>query len=215
MSINMQSYRKSYEKSSLDEKDLALDPITQFQKWILEAKDSGTVLEINAMTLNTIDTTGFPRPRVVLLKKVDADGFSFYTNYQSLKGQAIEKNNKVSLSFFWPELERQVIILGAAEKLSEKESETYFHSRPKGSQLGAISSPQSKPIPNREYLEERLAEETETYKDVDLIPKPKHWGGYVVKPISVEFWQGRPNRLHDRVEYTQQGEVWRKQRLAP
>lgn len=215
MSINMQSYRKSYEKSSLDEKDLADNPITQFQKWILEAEKPGTILEVNAMTLNTIDATGYPRSRVVLLKEVNASGFSFYTNYQSLKGQAIEKNNKVSLSFFWPELERQIIILGTAEKLSEKESEAYFHSRPKGSQLGAISSPQSKPIPNREYLEKRLAEKTEAYKDVDPIPKPKHWGGYVVKPFSVEFWQGRPNRLHDRIEYVQQGDVWVKQRLAP
>lgn len=215
MSLNMQSYRKSYEKSSLMEKDLAEDPISQFQKWIKEVEDSQTVLEVNAMTLTTLDSTGYPRPRVVLLKEVNAQGFSFYTNYQSLKGQAIDKNNKVSLSFFWPELERQVIILGTAEKLSEKESEKYFHSRPKGSQLGAISSPQSQPIPNREYLEKRLAEETETYKDKDFIPKPKHWGGYIVKPFSMEFWQGRPNRLHDRVEYVQIENRWTKQRLAP
>lgn len=215
MSINMQSYRQSYEKSSLDEKELEIDPITQFKKWIVEAEESGTILEVNAMTLSTIDLSGYPRPRVVLLKKADVNGFVFYTNYDSFKGRAIAKNNRVSLSFFWPELERQIIILGTAEKLSEKESETYFHSRPKGSQLGAISSPQSKPIPNREYLEERLIEETEVYKNVCFIPKPKNWGGYIVKPFSIEFWQGRPNRLHDRVEYIQEGEEWVKRRLAP
>ncbi|HLS10723.1 MAG TPA: pyridoxamine 5'-phosphate oxidase [Flavobacteriaceae bacterium] len=215
MSIDLHAYRQSYEKSSLEEKDLADNPITQFQKWIQEAEDSGTVLEVNAMTLTTIDTSGFPRSRVVLLKQVDTNGFYFYTNYQSFKGQAIEKNNKVSLSFFWPDLERQINILGTATKLSEKESEAYFHSRPRGSQLGAIVSPQSSSIPNREYLENKLKEITEKYKEVERIPKPKHWGGYIVKPISVEFWQGRPNRLHDRVEYVQKGSQWIKQRLAP
>lgn len=215
MSINMQSYRQSYEKSSLEEKDLSLDPIIQFQKWIKEAEDSKTVLEVNAMTLNTIDATGYPRPRVVLLKKVDVKGFYFYTNYASMKGQAIAENNKVSLSFFWPELERQIIILGMAEKLSEKESVEYFHSRPRGSQLGAMASPQSQPVPDRTYLEKRLESLTEEYKDVAVIPKPKHWGGYIVNPYSVEFWQGRPNRLHDRVIYLKENEEWIKQRLAP
>lgn len=215
MSINLHGYRRSYEKSSLEEKDLTDDPITQFKKWINEAEASGTVLEVNAMTLTTIDETGYPRSRVVLLKEVDANGFYFYTNYQSLKGKAIAKNNKVALSFFWPGLERQVNILGNAEKVSEQESKTYFHSRPRGSQLGAIASPQSSPIPNRTYLEEKLSELTKEYKEVDHIPKPKHWGGYVVKPYSVEFWQGRPNRLHDRVEYVKKENRWIKQRLAP
>lgn len=215
MSINLHGYRRSYEKSSLEEKDLTDDPISQFKKWINEAETSGTVLEVNAMTLTTIDETGYPRSRVVLLKEVDANGFYFYTNYQSLKGKAIAKNNKVALSFFWPGLERQVNILGNAEKVSEQESETYFHSRPRGSQLGAIASPQSSPIPNRTYLEEKLSELTKEYKEVDRIPKPKHWGGYVVKPYSVEFWQGRPNRLHDRVEYVKNENRWIKQRLAP
>src|SRR5699024_2198827 len=162
-----------------------------------------------------IDASGYPRSRVVLLKQVDANGFYFYTNYQSLKGQAIEKNNKVSLSFFWPDLERQVIILGSAEKISEKESEAYFHSRPRGSQIGALVSPQSTPMPNREFLENRLKEITEEHKDIALIPKPKHWGGYIVKPVSMEFWQGRANRLHDRVEYVKKENRWTKQRLAP
>lgn len=215
MSINLHGYRRSYEKSSLEEKDLTDDPISQFKKWINEAEASGTVLEVNAMTLTTIDETGYPRSRVVLLKEVDANGFYFYTNYQSLKGKAIAKNNKVALSFFWPGLERQVNILGNAEKVSEQESETYFHSRPRGSQLGAIASPQSSPIPNRTYLEEKLSELTKEYKEVNRIPKPKHWGGYVVKPYSVEFWQGRPNRLHDRVEYVKNENRWIKQRLAP
>lgn len=211
----MQSYRKSYEKSSLDEQDLAINPIEQFQKWIQEAEESGAIEEVNAMTLTTIDINNYPRPRVVLLKKVDAQGFYFYTNYKSKKGQAIAKNNKVSLSFFWPALERQIIILGAAEKLSEKDSEDYFHSRPKGSQLGAIVSPQSQPIPNREYLEKRLEELTNQYKHTDFLPKPSYWGGYIVRPYSLEFWQGRPNRLHDRVEYIFQDKKWIKQRLAP
>src|SRR5690625_1068498 len=215
MSINLHAYRKSYEKSSLEEKDLAADPITQIKKWIKEAEASGTILEVNAMTLTTIDPTGYPRSRVVLLKEVDADGFYFYTNYNSLKGQAIAHNNKVALSFFWPELERQISILGTAKKISEEESETYFHSRPRGSQLGAIASPQSTPIPNRTYLEENLKELTQKYKEIDHIPKPKEWGGYVVKPFSIEFWQGRPNRLHDRVEYVQKEARWIKQRLAP
>lgn len=215
MSINMQSYRQSYEKSSLEEKDLSLDPVQQFQKWIKEAEASETILEVNAMTLTTIEATGYPRARVVLLKKVDAEGFYFYTNYQSFKGQAIAKNNKVSLSFFWPELERQIIILGVAEMLPEKESEAYFHSRPRGSQLGAMASPQSESIPDRAYLEKRLERWTEKYKEERLIPKPKHWGGYRVKPISIEFWQGRPNRLHDRVLYSLKNKKWEKQRLAP
>lgn len=215
MSINMQSYRQSYEKSSLEEKDLSLDPITQFKKWIQEAEDSQSVLEVNAMTLTTIDISGYPRARVVLLKEVDSNGFHFYTNYDSLKGQAIAANNKVSLSFFWPALERQIIILGTAEKLSEKRSEAYFHARPRGSQLGAIASPQSQPIPNRTYLEKQLKQLTEDYKDIAVIPKPKHWGGYIVKPCSIEFWQGRPNRLHDRVTYLREEEEWIKQRLAP
>ncbi len=215
MSINMQSYRKSYEKSSLDEHDLAQNPIDQFQKWIKEAEVSNTIEEVNAMTLTTLDTNGYPRPRVVLLKKVDANGFYFYTNYDSKKGKAIEANNKVSISFFWPALERQVIILGTAQKLSNEESEAYFHSRPKGSQIGAIVSPQSSPIPDRDYLEKRLEELTNAYKDKEVIPRPAHWGGYVVRPYSIEFWQGRPNRLHDRVEYLREGETWIKQRLAP
>lgn len=215
MSINMQSYRQSYEKSSLEEKDLSPDPIIQFQKWIKEAEESKTVLEVNAMTLTTIDITGYPRPRVVLLKKVDANGFHFYTNYDSLKGKAIAENNKVSLAFFWPELERQIIILGTAEKLSTKESEEYFHSRPRGSQLGAMASPQSQPVPNRTYLEKRLEQFTEDFKDKAVIPKPTNWGGYIVNPVSVEFWQGRPNRLHDRVTYQKNSEVWEKHRLAP
>lgn len=215
MSINMQSYRKSYERSSLDEKDLTKNPIDQFQKWIKEAEVSGTIEEVNAMTLTTIGLDRFPRSRVVLLKKVDADGFYFYTNYHSNKGQAITQNNKVCLSFFWPSLERQIIILGTAEKIAHNDSERYFHSRPKGSQLGAIASPQSQPIESRKELEERLEQVSKEFKDFETIPMPDYWGGYQVKPYSVEFWQGRPNRLHDRVEYTHSGRNWVKRRLAP
>ena len=200
MEKNLENYRKSYDKSELKEENLLANPLAFFQKWFNEAEESQLVDEPNAMTLSTIGLDGFPKSRVVLLKKIKEEGFVFYTNYDSEKGQALEKNPKVCLSFFWPALERQVIIKGEVEKVSEEESEAYFNSRPAGSRLGAIVSHQSSPVPNRDYLEEKLTELEKEYQDKE-IEKPAYWGGYVVKPFSFEFWQGRPNRLHDRFVY--------------
>lgn len=208
------NYRKSYEKGSLSEESVDENPMQQFRTWFYEAKESGTVDEVNAMTVSTISTDGFPKSRVVLLKKYDEEGFYFYTNYNSEKGKAIAHNPKVAISFFWPKLERQIIIKGVAEKTSEADSTNYFHSRPRGSQLGAMVSPQSEPIESREVLEKNLAD-LETKFEGQEIPKPLDWGGILVRPISIEFWQGRPNRLHDRIRYTLKDFDWIIERLAP
>ena len=170
--------------------------------------------EVNAMTISTIGTDGFPKGRVVLLKKYDEYGFYFYTNYNSEKGKSIANNNRVSLSFFWPNMERQIIIKGTVEKTSEADSTNYFHSRPKGSQLGAAVSHQSEIVASREVLEKNLAELEKKYENKE-IPKPEDWGGFLVKPVSIEFWQGRPNRLHDRIRYTLKDDDWVIERLAP
>ncbi len=215
MEKNLENYRKSYQKYALEREDLAAQPIDLFKKWFDEVEENGSVEEANAMHLSTFGKDGFPKNRVVLLKKVKADGFVFYTNYNSEKAKAIAHNNKVCLSFFWPGLERQVIIKGTASKVSEKESDAYFNSRPKGSQLGALASPQSDPIENREVLEENLKSLEKKYAD-KAIKRPASWGGYLVKPESMEFWQGRPNRLHDRFLYSQnQSGEWTATRLAP
>ena len=167
------------------------------------------------MTISSIGLDDFPKSRVVLLKQLVDEGFVFYTNYTSEKGKAISKNPKVGLSFFWPNLERQVIIKGIAEKTTFEVSNTYFQSRPKGSQLGAIVSPQSEVIANREFLEKSLSELEKKYENIP-IPKPDNWGGFLVQPISIEFWQGRANRLHDRIRYElQQNSLWKIERLAP
>ena len=214
MKDNLHDNRKSYEKGELSQNTAAKNPLQQFKNWIYECQDYGGVDEVNAMTLTTIDGQGFPRGRVVLLKRYDENGFYFYTNYNSEKGQSIQLNNKVSLSFFWPNLERQVIIKGTAQKISNLASETYFHSRPKGSQIGALVSNQSSVIKDRSVLENQLKELEATYKNKD-VPMPASWGGYVVTPISFEFWQGRPNRLHDRIRYRQTENDWIIERLAP
>tara|TARA_R110002072_G_scaffold118631_2_gene250900 strand:- start:7100 stop:7744 length:645 start_codon:yes stop_codon:yes gene_type:complete len=214
MKDNLHKHRKSYEKGELSESSVDANPYQQFRKWFYETQETGGVDEVNAMTLTTIDTHGFPKGRVVLLKKYNENGFYFYTNYNSEKGQSITKNNKVSLSFFWPAMERQVIIKGTAEKTSNADSTNYFHSRPKGSQLGALVSNQSDKIESREILIERLKQLEKEYEDKE-VPKPIDWGGYVVSPISIEFWQGRPNRLHDRILYTLDGIEWKISRLQP
>jgi pyridoxamine 5'-phosphate oxidase len=214
MKDDLYNSRKSYEKGELSEKSVDKNPLQQFRSWFYECQDSGGVEEVNAMTLTTIDFDGFPRGRVVLLKKYDEFGFYFYTNYDSEKGRSIEVNNKVSLSFFWPNMERQIIIKGTAEKTSKVDSENYFQSRPKGSQIGALVSDQSSVIKNRGILEKQLKELEVEYKNKD-IPKPANWGGYLVTPISFEFWQGRPNRLHDRIRYKLQEYDWIIERLAP
>jgi pyridoxamine 5'-phosphate oxidase len=187
----------------------------QFRKWFVEVDEAGNIDEANAMTLSTIGKDGFPKSRVVLLKSYDENGFVFYTNYNSEKGQSITLKPEVCISFFWPSAERQVIIKGIAKKISEADSKRYFNSRPKGSQLGAIVSPQSKEIDGREVLEERLKVLEEEYKNKE-VEKPNDWGGFCVEPHSFEFWQGRPNRLHDRFLFEKTNSYdWNIKRLAP
>ena len=212
---DLSHYRKSYEKSQLIEQNLTEDPITLFRNWFIEAEEFGVSGEVNAMTVSTIGLDGFPKSRVVLLKQFTYEGFIFYTNYNSEKGRAIQANPNVCLSFFWHEMERQVIIKGIAEKTSENTSDGYFESRPDGSKLGATVSPQSEVIPSRSYLEDNLKELEKEYEGKE-IPRPKHWGGFLVKPVEIEFWQGRPNRLHDRIRYKHQVDFsWKTERLAP
>tara|TARA_Y100000815_G_scaffold275575_1_gene314784 strand:+ start:108277 stop:108924 length:648 start_codon:yes stop_codon:yes gene_type:complete len=211
---NLHDYRRNYKRGALTEDTLDENPFQQFRKWFYQVQEAGGVDEVNAMTLNTIEEDGFPRGRIVLLKKYDENGFYFYTNYDSQKGKAIAANPNVSLSFFWPNAERQIIIKGNAKKTSEADSENYFSSRPKGSQLGALVSDQSSVIKNREVLEKELSLLEETYKNKE-VPKPKNWGGFLVQPIEFEFWQGRPNRLHDRIRYRLNGVDWLIERLAP
>jgi pyridoxamine 5'-phosphate oxidase len=212
---DLSDYRKSYEKSELLETNVPEDPINLFHRWFHEVEDFGGVDEVNAMTVATIGLDGFPKSRVVLLKKYNEEGFVFYTNYQSEKGKAILDNPNICLSFFWHSMERQVIIKGIAEKTSTIDSDNYFASRPKGSQLGALVSAQSDVIPNREYLESKLKELEIQYEDIE-VARPNFWGGFLVRPVVVEFWQGRPNRLHDRLRYTLTANLeWTIDRLSP
>jgi pyridoxamine 5'-phosphate oxidase len=212
---DLSNYRKVYDKSSLTEDNLPEDPITLFKNWFIEFEESGSAGEVNAMTVSTFGLDGFPKNRVVLLKQFTFEGFTFYTNYDSEKGRAIAANPHVCLSFFWHEMERQVIIKGLAEKTSANNSDGYFESRPHGSRLGAMVSPQSQVIPSRGYLEEALKNLEAKYEGKE-VPRPDNWGGYLVRPVAVEFWQGRPNRLHDRIRYTQQEDFgWKMERLAP
>ena len=214
MRDNLHDYRKNYNKGELTKNKVDTNPLQQFRKWFYEAKDSESVEEVNAMTLTTVGLDGFSKGRVVLLKKYDEHGFYFYTNYSSEKGKSIAQNNKVSLLFFWPGLERQIIIKGTASKTSEDDSDNYFNSRPKGSQLGALVSNQSEVIENRKVIENKLVLLENQYSDKE-IKKPANWGGYLVSPISIEFWQGRPNRLHDRIRYRLSHLDWIIERLSP
>lgn len=212
---DLSNYRRSYEKSELTETQLPEDPIALFKKWFIEAEEFGASGEINAMTVSTLGLDGFPNSRVVLLKQYTYEGFIFFTNYNSDKGRAIASNPNVCLSFFWQDMERQVIIKGKAEKTSENTSDGYFESRPAGSRLGAIASEQSSIVPSREYLDTTLTETENVYEGRE-ITRPKNWGGYLVRPESVEFWQGRPNRMHDRIRFVQQADYsWKIVRLAP
>ncbi|MFP7655953.1 MULTISPECIES: pyridoxamine 5'-phosphate oxidase [Chryseobacterium] len=211
---NLHDKRKIYEKSQLIESEIKQNPIEQFRDWFLTASENPDVSEANAMAISTVEEDGCPRTRMVLLKAYTYEGFIFYTNYSSKKGKAIEKNHKACLHFFWPTLERQIIIKANLERVAENLSDGYFHSRPKGSQLGAVVSPQSQIIPNREFLEEKLKELEKQY-ETDEVPRPENWGGYIAKPYEIEFWQGRPNRLHDRIIYQLEGLDWKISRLAP
>ena len=206
--------RKNYSQKTLLENEAKANPIQQFAKWWDEAIASA-IDEVNAMTLATASSDGVPSARIVLLKGFDEKGFTFFTNYDSFKGQQVAENPKACLVFFWKELERQIRITGLIEKVPVEDSNTYFHSRPVDSQVGAIASPQSQVIENREWLDNH-------YKDVEkelngtIIQRPRHWGGYIVKPVIIEFWQGRPSRLHDRLQYTlQENGEWKIERLAP
>jgi len=214
MRDNLQDYRRNYTKGELTKSSVDSNPLQQFRKWFYEVKNSETIDEVNAMTLTTLGLDGFPKGRVVLLKEYDEYGFYFYTNYLSEKGLSIEQNEKVSLSFFWPGMERQIIIKGIATKTTEQDSTNYFNSRPLGSKLGAIVSSQSDVIENREVLENELKQLEKKYEEKE-VTKPKHWGGYLVSPSVIEFWQGRPNRLHDRIRYTLENYDWKIERLAP
>ncbi|WP_026705696.1 pyridoxamine 5'-phosphate oxidase [Flavobacterium soli] len=211
---DLSNYRRSYEKSELTEDNLPEDPIKLFHKWFHEV-DFGSTEEVNAMTVSTFGLDGYPKSRVVLLKRFTYEGFIFYTNYNSEKGKAIANNPNICLSFFWHSFERQVIIKGKAEKIPENLSDGYFESRPDGSKLGAIVSNQSEVIPSRESLEQKLQQLEKEFEGKE-IPRPDYWGGYIVKPVEVEFWQGRPNRLHDRIRYQLQEDFsWKMDRLSP
>ena len=215
MSKDLSNYRKSYEKQELLESNCPENPMNLFKDWFLNADASKAIEETNAMTISTIGNDGFPKSRVVLLKKYTEEGFIFYTNYASEKAKAIAVNNQICLSFFWPALEQQIIIKGTAEKVSEEESDAYFNSRPTGSKLGAWASPQSTVVASKEDLKIQLDTLEKEYEGKE-IPRPEHWGGYIVKPISIEFWQGRPNRMHDRMRYSLTKDfLWKLERLAP
>jgi len=212
---DLSNYRRSYEKSQLIETGIPEDPVTLFRNWFIEMEEFDGTGEVNAMTVSTIGLDGYPKSRVVLLKQFTYEGFIFFTNYNSDKGRAIAANPNICLSFFWHEMERQVIIKGKAEKTSANISDGYFESRPLGSRLGAIVSPQSEVIPSREYLEDGL-KQLESATEGQEVARPKNWGGYIVKPVEMEFWQGRANRLHDRIRYMLQDDYsWKIERLAP
>lgn len=210
---DLSNYRKSYEKSELLESSISKNPFELFAKWFQEAEEIGGSEEINAMTISTIGLDGFPKNRVVLLKQFTSEGFVFFTNYESEKGKAIAENPNVCLSFFWHNSERQVIIKGIAEKTSEKVSDDYFYSRPTGSQLGAVASHQSEVISGREILENKIQQLGDQFVGKE-IQRPEYWGGYLIKPIEIEFWQGRANRLHDRIRFQLQSFEWKIDRLS-
>lgn len=215
MKSDISNYRKSYLKGFLSKNEIFDNPLKLFNKWFDEISDTNLEIEINAMTLSTIDNDGFPRNRVVLLKYFSEEGFIFFTNYNSNKAKSILSNNKVSLSFFWEQMERQIIIKGSAFKTSDDVSENYFNSRPLGSKIGAlVSAKQSSVIPSRSFLENKFEKIKKQFEN-SQISRPLNWGGFIVKPIEYEFWQGRENRLHDRIRYINKDSKWIIERLSP
>ena len=205
--------RRDYSKRSLDERDVHPDPVKQLVAWLREAVDAGAN-EPNAMTLATCDTTGAPSARMVLLKSVDASGLSFFTNYHSRKARELDANPRAALVFYWPELERQVRIEGSVTRTTDAESDEYFHKRPLDARIGAAASPQSEIVESRDILENQMQLLRQRHRAGD-IPRPAHWGGYRITPTRFEFWQGRPSRLHDRIEYIRDNTRWLIRRLAP
>lgn len=218
MQRDLQNLRKNYSKGALVEDNVPDNPYTLFDEWFSEAKSHMSVDEVNAMSLTTLGIDGFPKSRIVLLKEVEKGCFIFYSNYTSEKAKSMKLHPKVSIHFFWPALERQIIIKGIVSKVSRDKSLSYFQTRPRGSQLGAWASDQSAVVNSRAALEEQLENYDSKFKNRD-IPLPDHWGGYSISPISFEFWQGRPNRLHDRFLYTLDNSInennWSNNRLAP
>ncbi len=217
MKVNNQTIaalREDYRAKTLEIKDIHSNPFSQFKDWFQEALDS-SIKEANAMTIATVDATGKPSARIILLKGFDEKGFVFYTNYDSKKGQDLAVNPNIAAVFLWKDLERQIRIEGIAKKITKKASLQYFQSRPKGSQIGAWASPQSQVIPDRSILENNVKTLKEKYKDADNLPIPNHWGGYIIQPTLIEFWQGRSSRLHDRISYKLKGKNWKIERLAP
>lgn len=211
--VDIAKLRREYSLKSLNESEVSANPIAQFEFWLNEAIDS-QIPEPNAMTLATSTFEGKPSARVVLLKQFNAEGFSFFTNYDSRKGKNLLQNPYAALVFFWPELERQVRIEGKVARVSDSESDKYFRTRPEKSKIGAWASPQSSVIPSRRYLENLMSDFDEEFHNKS-IARPKNWGGYILKPTLFEFWQGRPNRLHDRIQYSLVNEKWIIERLAP
>jgi pyridoxamine 5'-phosphate oxidase len=213
MKKNIADLRKDYRLKTLNEEDISADPVEQFTLWWGEAVAS-EIEEVNAMTLATASKEGLPSARIVLLKGFNETGFIFFTNYNSYKGKQLQVNPKAALIFFWKELERQIRIEGKVEKITAKDSDEYFNSRPAGSRIGAWASPQSNIIENRAVIEENVKKYIDDFRQ--HIPRPPYWGGYIVKPDIIEFWQGRSNRLHDRIQYTKQNNGnWKIVRLAP
>ena len=215
MAKSVSSMRMSYELDQLGDREVDSDPLTQFATWFDEVLDTD-IAEANALILSTVSETHHPSSRVVLMKQYDSRGFVFFTNYESQKGKEIASNPNVSALFYWPSLQRQVRISGVARKIDAGESDAYFQSRPVGSQIGSTVSPQSRTVPDRAWLENRFAEAEASFEGVETLPRPDHWGGFRIEPETIEFWQGRPNRLHDRIRYElQPSGSWTVQRLAP
>lgn len=214
MPSDIAALRKDYTLHSLTETDVDPSPFAQFTRWWNQALESA-IEEVNAMALSTLNQEGFPESRIVLLKGYSEKGFVFFTNYESNKGTQLQHHANCSLLFFWKELERQVRINGRAEKISAQESDDYFNSRPEGSKIGAWASPQSRIVESQQWLHENFERIKAQYQN-NSISRPPHWGGFIVRPVSIEFWQGRPSRMHDRIKYSlQQDGGWKIERLAP